>query len=130
MAIQRFIEHRPFFTHVYNPVPDRVGHAYGHDSAEYRSAIENADYHAGRLVQALKELGVFDRALIAITTDHGITGTSHSRGYETDMRIFSIWQGPGVKKGYEMVDNLYVDAPLRMAKLTWRTASSISRPRW
>lgn len=110
VAIQWFIEYRPFFTYVYNPVPDRMGHAHGHGSAEYRSAIENADYHIGRLVQALKDLGVFDRTLMVITTDHGITDTSHSRGYETDMRTFSIWCGPGVKRGYEMVDNVYITA--------------------
>lgn len=110
LAIEWLVEHKPFLIYVYNPVPDRMGHAHGHDSAEYRGAIENADYHISRLVQALKDQGVYDRTLIVITTDHGMTGTSHSHGYETDMRIFSIWHGPGVKRGYEMVGNVYIAA--------------------
>ena len=107
-AIEWFIEYRPFFLTIYNPMPDRRGHAYGHESAEYREAIEDADYHVGRFVQMLKDQGVYDRTLIAITTDHGMTGTSHGYGYENDMRIFSIWRGPGVKENYQMVDNVYI----------------------
>lgn len=110
LAIEWLVEYKPFFIYVYNPVPDRMGHAHGHDSAEYRGAIENADYHVGRLVQALKDEGMYDRTLIVITTDHGMTGTSHGYCYETDMRVFSIWRGPGVKQGYEMVDNVYIAA--------------------
>ncbi|MBA7602999.1 hypothetical protein ES703_10099 [subsurface metagenome] len=109
-AIEWFIEYRPFFLTIYNPMPDRRGHAYGHESAEYREAIENADYHVGRFVQTLKNQGVYDRTLIVITTDHGMTGTSHGYGYENDMRIFSIWRGPRVKENYQMVDNVYIPA--------------------
>ena len=107
-AIEYFVENRPFFMYVYNPMPDRRGHEHGHESAEYREAIENADYHVGRLVDNLKELGVYDRTLIVITPDHGMTGTSHGWGYENDMRIFSIWRGPGVRENYQMVDNVYI----------------------
>jgi parallel beta-helix repeat protein len=108
LAIEYFVENRPFFMYVYNPMPDRRGHTYGHESAEYREAIENADYHVGRLVQTLKDLEVYDNTLIVITTDHGMTGTSHGYGYENDMRIFSIWRGPKVRGNYRMVDNVYI----------------------
>lgn len=111
IAIEWFVDYRPFFLTIYNPMPDRTAHDYGHESAEYREVIESADFHIGRLVDKLKELGVYERTLIVITPDHGMTGTSHGGGNETDMRIFSIWHGPGVKRGYEMVDN--VSIPLR-----------------
>jgi len=108
IAIEWFINYRPFFLTLYNPMPDRRGHAYGHESAEYRESIENADYHVGRLAQAIKDLGVYDNTLIVITTDHGMTGTSHGYGYENDMRIFSIWRGPRVKENYQMANNAYI----------------------
>jgi hypothetical protein len=108
LAINMLAENRPYFMAIYNPMPDRRGHAYGHESPEYRESIENADRHVGRLIENLRGLGVFERTLIVITTDHGMTGTSHSYGYENDMRIFSIWRGPGVKKGYQMVDAVYI----------------------
>ena len=102
-AIDLLWENDFYFISVYNPMPDHMGHEYGHGSPEYREAIENADYHIGRLVENL-ELGVYENTLIVITTDHGMTGKSHSAGCETDMRIFSIWRGPGVERDYEMVD--------------------------
>lgn len=110
LTIDLLRENDFYFITTYNPVPDHMGHEYGHDSPEYRKAIEDADYHIGRLVENLKELGVYDDTLIVIATDHGMTGQSHGRGYETDMRIFSIWHGPGVKQGYEMEDVVHIPA--------------------
>ena len=110
LAIDLLWENDFYFISIYDPMPDKRGHGYGHDSPEYREAIENADYHIGRLVENLKELGVYENTLIVITTDHGMTGTSHGHGYETDMRIFSVWHGPGVKQGYEMADLIYIPA--------------------
>lgn len=110
IAIDLLWENDFYFISIYNPVPDKKGHEYGDNSPEYREAIENADYHVGRLMENLKELGVYENTLIIITTDHGMTGKSHSTGYETDMRIFSIWRGPGVKEDYQMVDNVYIPA--------------------
>jgi len=102
LAIEWFIEHRPFFLAIYNPVPDSVGHMYGDQSDEYRWAIESADSQIGRIMDMLRELDVYEQTLIVITTDHGMTGRSHGAGLPTDMRIFSIFKGPGVKKSFEM----------------------------
>jgi hypothetical protein len=108
VAIDMFVEHRPYFMAIDDPLPDMQAHAHGHESSEYREAIERADYNIGRLIDKLKELDVYNRTLIVITTDHGVTGTTHGYGYETDMRIFSIWRGPGVRRGYEMKSCLYI----------------------
>jgi predicted AlkP superfamily pyrophosphatase or phosphodiesterase len=110
IAIDLLRENHFYFIAIYNPVPDEMGHSYGSSSPQYRAAIEDADYQIGRLVENLKELGVYENTLIVITPDHGMTGTSHSSGYATDMRIFSVWHGPGVKQGYEMVDSIYIPA--------------------
>ncbi len=108
IAIKWFTEYRPFFLAVYNPMPDKRGHEFGHWSEEYKKAIEDADFQIGRIVNMLKELGVYERTLVVITTDHGMTGRSHGAGTTTDMRIFSIFKGPGVKQGYQMVDSLQI----------------------
>jgi len=110
MAIDLLRENDFYFITVYDPTPDHMGHEYGHGSPQYRGAIEDVDYHIGRLVENLKELGVYEKTLIVITPDHGMTGNSHGGGYATDMRIFSIWHGPGVKENYQMVDNIYIPA--------------------
>jgi len=110
IAIDLLWENDFYFIAIYDPVPDHMGHSYGSSSPEYREAIEDVDYHIGRLVENLKELGVYENTLIVITPDHGMTGTSHSGGYETDMRIFSVWHGPRVKQGYEMENSIYIPA--------------------
>jgi arylsulfatase A-like enzyme len=38
---------------------------------QYDTAIANVDEQVGRLIEKLKALGVFDKALIVITSDHG-----------------------------------------------------------
>ena len=96
VALEWFTEYRPFFTFIYDSVPDSVGHQYGHESVEYREAIEKADYQVGRILTLLREFDVFDNSLIVITTDHGFIDTSHDR------QCFSIWRGPGIKRGYEI----------------------------
>jgi arylsulfatase A-like enzyme len=121
-ALQCLEEHKPFFIAVYNPVPDKTAHQFGHQSLEYRRAIEQADVYIGKLMDALKRLGVFHHTLIVITTDHGMTGRSHSLGQATDMRIFSIWHGPGIKAGYEML----VDPATSVAHHTWDIAPTIT----
>jgi len=102
MAINYFTQHEPFFLTIYDPEPDEMAHEYGDQSDQYRSAIERADVQIGRIMDMLRELGVYDQTLIVITPDHGMTGFSHGSGTTTDMRIFSIFRGPGVKRGYEM----------------------------
>lgn len=109
-AIDSFKEERPFFVHLYNPIPDRTGHSSGEDSDEYRQAIERADHSIGRFIDTLKELDVYEESLIVLTTDHGFTGFSHSGGNPTDMQVFSIWRGPGIRRGYVMSNNVYVPA--------------------
>jgi predicted AlkP superfamily pyrophosphatase or phosphodiesterase len=110
IAIDLLRENDFYFIAIYDPVPDEMGHSYGSGSPQYREAIEYEDYQIGRLVENLKELGVYENTLIVITPDHGMTGRSHSGGYETDMRIFSVWHGPGVKQGYEMADSVHIPA--------------------
>ena len=77
----------------------RAGHQYGLESEEYKTSLETADYHIGRVIEALQDRGIYDNTLIVVTTDHSLQDTSHSRG-----PTFSIWNGPGIKQGYEMDD--------------------------
>jgi len=111
IAIEMFENYKPSFLNVYNPWPDHTGHEYGHDSPEYQEAIENADVQIGRILNMLKEQGVFDQTLIVITTDHGFTGYGHGYQFITNRRIFTIFKGPGVKQGYEMENTIPVQNP-------------------
>ncbi|MBS3072398.1 alkaline phosphatase family protein [Candidatus Pacearchaeota archaeon] len=51
--------------------PDHLGHHYGENSQEYTDAILNDDKDLGKIIDKLKELGIYDRTYIYVTTDHG-----------------------------------------------------------
>ncbi|MFZ5925493.1 MAG: alkaline phosphatase family protein [Bacillota bacterium] len=60
-----------FFAFFYFSDPDHAGHKYGENSHEYSSAIVAADEWLGRIVAKSRELGVYERTRIYVTSDHG-----------------------------------------------------------
>lgn len=51
--------------------PDHTGHDYGEDSAEYSEKIVDDDRWLGKLVALMEELGILERTLIYVISDHG-----------------------------------------------------------
>lgn len=56
------------------PIPDDLSFLkgdYEKSYPDYMSAINRLDYNVGRLVEKLKELGIYDDTIIIYTSDHG-----------------------------------------------------------
>jgi arylsulfatase A-like enzyme len=53
---------------------DHAGHNHGPESAEVKSAVLGIDRAIGRLIQGLKDLGIYDDTLITVNADHGMSG--------------------------------------------------------
>ncbi|KPJ66797.1 MAG: hypothetical protein AMJ43_06880 [Coxiella sp. DG_40] len=75
-----------------------VANAY---HAEYCAEITYCDYHIGRLLEGLKKHGIFDKALIILTGDHGETINEHFNKiqhgrsvYDTEIRTPLIIRFP------------------------------------
>jgi hypothetical protein len=51
--------------------PDVTGHLAGENSASYSRAIVDDDYWLGRIVAKLHALGLYERTLVYVVTDHG-----------------------------------------------------------
>lgn len=70
---------KPFFFFVHFAEVDHQGHQYGENSKEYDEAIISGDRQLGRIVEKLRQLGVYEKTLIYVTADHGfdIGATSH-----------------------------------------------------
>jgi len=71
---------------------------------EYYAVISGLDYHIGRLLQCLKELGQHENTIIAFSSDHGLAIGSHGlmgkqNVYEAGMKAPLIFTGPGIRKG-------------------------------
>ena len=70
--------------------------------ARYYAYASEIDHHIGRLIGKLKDLGVYDEALIVFTADHGETAGIHggafdkgAMAYEEVYRIPMIFKMPG-----------------------------------
>ncbi len=53
---------------------DHAGHSFGPQSDQVKAAVADIDAAVGRIVQVLKDKGIYDQTLIAFTADHGMSG--------------------------------------------------------
>jgi len=52
---------------------DHAGHNYGPQSEQVSNAVMGIDHALGRLLQGLKDLGIYEKTLITFTSDHGMS---------------------------------------------------------
>ncbi len=92
--------------------PEALKLAKAYDS-EYCAEITYCDHHLGRLMDSLKQRGLYDNSLIIITGDHGETinehfcKLSHSMSvYETEILVPLIVRFPGGQFGGQRLSRL------------------------
>ncbi|MGQ9576839.1 MAG: sulfatase-like hydrolase/transferase [Thermoguttaceae bacterium] len=71
---------------------------------EYYATISGLDFHIGRLLQALEELGELDQTIVIFSADQGIAVGSHGllgkqSLYEAAMKVPLVLRGPGIRRG-------------------------------
>ncbi len=71
---------------------------------EYYAVITGLDFHIGRLVQKLQELGEYENTIIVFSSDHGLALGSHGLMgkqslYEHSMKSPLFFTGPGIPRG-------------------------------
>lgn len=71
---------KPFFFFVHFAEVDHQGHKFGENSKEYNDALISCDAWTGRIMEKLKELGLYDQTLIYVTADHGFDEGQRSHG--------------------------------------------------
>lgn len=89
------------------PIPDDLTFLKGNYNKEYPdyiSAINRLDYNVGRLVDKLKELGIYDDTIIIYTSDHGAHFKTRNPEYkrschESASRTPLIIKGGGFEAG-------------------------------
>ncbi len=111
-------EKKPVLCFIHIDALDHMGHAYGQGSAEYYTELPLVDDRVRRIVEGVKEAGIYDDSIIILTSDHGHYGTGH--GGDTDLEITTplvIW-GKGVKKDYQIQDPvIQTDIAATVAKI-------------
>jgi len=81
-AIELLEKHKSgrFFFFVHFADVDAAGHKNGENSKGYNDALISNDLWTGKIIDKLRELGLYDKTLIYITADHGFDedGKNHS----------------------------------------------------
>ena len=66
---------RPDFITLYFEQTDHEGHQHGPDSKEVDTALHEVDVALGRLLDGLKQRGIYETANLVIVSDHGQTAS-------------------------------------------------------
>jgi predicted AlkP superfamily pyrophosphatase or phosphodiesterase len=85
-------EQRPTFLTLYFDAVDHAGHYYGPDSPQVDQALRETDQALARLVQGLKQRGLFDRINLIVLADHGMAPTplDHSVLIERELDLDNV----------------------------------------
>lgn len=87
---------------------DGAGHSHGYRSPEYLKQISATDILVGRMLDSIRDAGVFDESLIILLSDHGGEGTSHGSDHPDCMNILWACCGPGVKSGVKLESEMNI----------------------
>lgn len=105
-ALKFMLENRnqPTLVFLYSVRTDHAGHKYKWMSPEYIKSIEEADVEIGKLLEQMKQNGIYDDTHFFFLTDHGGIEYGHG-GVSTDEMIVP-WglTGPGIAKGLRMTE--------------------------
>lgn len=105
-AISYIKEKKPtLFTIVYDH-PDAEGHGHGWGTEEYHQGVRFLDGEVGRILQAVKDAGIWEKTTIIITSDHGGKDTNHGGIDPSEYNTPFIIAGKGIRKGGEFSESM------------------------
>lgn len=106
MAVKYIKEEKPHLFAVCFDQLDHVGHAAGHDTPGYYEKLEELDVQVDRILQAVREAGIWDDTIIIMTADHGGIRKGHGGITLQEMEIPFIIAGKGIRKGWEFRESM------------------------
>ena len=106
MACNYILAKKPALLAVCFDNPDHVGHTDGHDTPAYYAELSRLDAEIGRIIDAIKDAGIYDDTVIILTADHGGTGTGHGGATLAEMETPFIIAGKGIRAGGEFSESM------------------------
>lgn len=100
-------KHKPTAMFVQLNKTDHKGHAIGYMTPSYLQTLHENDADVGLAMNALREEGLADKTLVIVTAAHGGLGHGHGQYSYEEFTTPIIYSGPGVKKGYEIQQQIY-----------------------
>ncbi len=99
MACEYITQKKPVLSAFCFDNPDHVGHGDGHDTPAYYAKLKELDGYVGRIVDAIKEAGIYENSIIIVTADHGGINKGHGGKTMEEMETPFIIAGKNIKKG-------------------------------
>ena len=99
MAVRYISEKKPEFAAILFDEPDHTGHQAGHDTPGYYETLTRLDGYIGKIIEAVKNAGMYDEAIFIITSDHGGINKGHGGKTMQEMETPFIISGKNIKKG-------------------------------
>jgi arylsulfatase A-like enzyme len=94
--------HRPDLFFMQLDTIDGIGHSHGYGSKAYLQQVSTVDALVGRMIDAIRQAGMFDNSLFVVASDHGGFDRSHGSDHPDCMTVFWSCRGPGVARGAEL----------------------------
>lgn len=108
--------YKPFFYTAYFGTLDETAHEFGWYTPEYYNKLAEIDKAIGRLIQAMKDAGIYDDAVFIVSSDHGGIEKGHGGMTIEEMETPFIVCGKGIKQGFESSDVvMQYDVPATIA---------------
>ncbi|PSL46841.1 type I phosphodiesterase/nucleotide pyrophosphatase [Chitinophaga niastensis] len=95
-------EKKPDFLFIHFDEPDGTGHNIGHNTPAYFDQVHKNDVLLGKILQAVKDAGMWDNTIILLTADHGGIKKGHGGKTMEEMQIPWIIRGPGIQQNKEI----------------------------
>ena len=108
-SVKYIVDKKPVLCFIHIDALDHMGHAYGNGSAEYYAELPLVDDRVRRIVEGVKEAGIYDDSIIILTSDHGHEGTGHGGQTMNEMETPLVIWGKGVQKNHEITETVIQD---------------------
>jgi hypothetical protein len=89
----------PRYTFVWMPSTDHLAHFHGSKAQVIYDRAADADAHVGRIMQTLQKAGIYDKTIVSLVVDHGLSDTEH----HTD--VIKVLEGYGLSVMGDLDDN-------------------------
>ena len=94
-------ENKPDFFFLYFGTLDEAGHDHGWYGEDYMATQKALDAEVGRVIQALKEAGIYEDTVVIMSSDHGGKDKGHGGFSLLELETPFIVCGKGIKENYE-----------------------------